>query len=381
MPPRPLPDNPNLEHLKHQARALQQRVRIADPDALTLVREFDPRGVSETAGPSAYADFPLSQAQLVIAREYGFPGWRQLREHLDIVAAYSRSPQPVDELPAGAAGDLAALATHFLNLACLTYTRDTPGRADQASALLAAHPDLATATLHTMAAVGEIEGVREVLARDPEQAQRAGGPFDWEPLLYLAYSRLGDTGPGRSALEVARLLLAAGADPNAGYLWRGMPSPFTALTGAFGGGEQDQPPHPDSLALARLLLEAGADPNDNQTLYNRMFTPVNDHLVLLFEFGLGTETESPWRQRMGTRYPSPAQMLQEQLRWAADHGMVDRVRLLLDHGVDPDGLGYHPIFGDRTAYQLAVGAGHHEIARLLADAGAATTVDPEMGSR
>ena len=42
-----------------------------------------------------------------------------------------------------------------------------------------------------------------------------------------------------------------------------------------------------SIALARALLAAGADPNDPQALYNRMFGDDDDHLVLLFEFGLG----------------------------------------------------------------------------------------------
>jgi hypothetical protein len=64
------------------------------------------------------------------------------------------------------------------------------------------------------------------------------------------------------------------------------------LTGVFGEGELGpvrQPRHPHALALARLLLEAGADPNDGQALYNRMFEPDDDHLELLFEFGLGAD--------------------------------------------------------------------------------------------
>ncbi len=120
-----------------------------------------------------------------------------------------------------------------------------------------------------------------------------------------------------------------------------------------------------------MLLEAGADPNDNQALYNRMFGPANDHLELLFEFGLGTEVDGLWRRRLGHTYPAPREMLEEQLRWAADHGFGHRVRLLLQHGVDPDGRGYHPVYGDRTAYQLAVAAGNREIVQLLVDAGAA----------
>ena len=79
-------------------------------------------------------------------------------------------------------------------------------------------------------------------------------------------------GPGRSAVAVARLLLEHGADPNAGYLWEGLIPPFTALTGALGGGGTI-PKHPEELALARLLLEAGADANDGQALYNQGWGP------------------------------------------------------------------------------------------------------------
>ena len=70
----------------------------------------------------------------------------------------------------------------------------------------------------------------------------------------------------------ARLLLSHGADPNAGFLW-GATYAFTALTGAFGEGEDgiNQLPHPQCDALATLLLESGADPNDGQALYNRHF--------------------------------------------------------------------------------------------------------------
>ena len=83
------------------------------------------------------------------------------------------------------------------------------------------------------------------------------------------------------------------------------------LTGVFGEGELGpvrQPRHPHSLALGRLLLEAGADPNDGQALYNRMFEPGNDHLELLFEFGLGTGDGGPWRRRLGAALDTPAEM-------------------------------------------------------------------------
>jgi hypothetical protein len=79
---------------------------------------------------------------------------------------------------------------------------------------------LATANLYTTAATGELEAARDLLADDPAAASRVGGPYRWEPLLYLTYARL-PLNAGRSPLAVARLLLEHGSDPNAGYLCEG----------------------------------------------------------------------------------------------------------------------------------------------------------------
>ncbi|HEX3812068.1 MAG TPA: ankyrin repeat domain-containing protein [Mycobacteriales bacterium] len=355
MPTRRLPDEPSLEHLKSQAKLLRRKVRERDAQALAEIGEFDPGAKTD--------ELSLTAAQLVIARKYGFTSWPKLRAHVDVIAEFSRNPEPA---PDGAADTV----DHFLQLVCLNYTRDTTDQLARAQQALDARPELAHSNIYAIAATGNAEQCRAALAADPTQVSRPGGPFNWEPLLYLAYSRLDNK--GRSFIDTAKILLQKGASPDSGFLWRGMPSPFTALTGAFGGGEQNQPHHPDAVRLARVLLEAGADPNDNQALYNRMFTSQNDHLELLFEFGLGVERNGIWRRRLGAAYPTPTQMVQEQLRWAADHDMADRVRLLLDHGVAPDGRGYHPIYGDRTGYQLAVGAGNREIAHILAQAGAKT---------
>ena len=160
---------------------------------------------------------------------------------------------------------------------------------------------------------------------------------------------------------MARLLLQHGADPDAGYLWDGMDnSPFTALTGVFGGGEDaiNQPPHEQCAELARVLLDAGADPNDPQTLYNRQFEPANDHLLLLFEYGLGQPHRSLWAKRLGPTFPEPAEMLHDQLLFAAHYDFLERVELLVEHGVDVGRRGGgHPIHQGRSAYEIAVAQG------------------------
>ncbi|MGE3268463.1 MAG: ankyrin repeat domain-containing protein [Chloroflexota bacterium] len=375
MPVRQLPHNPSLEHLRHQAKALRRAVRAGDPEALAQVQEHHPRLSGGPVNEVDAASFRLADAQLVTARQYGFPSWPRLRQHLDTIQRYSRSPHRTME--SAPPESLAAQADEFLRLACLTYGGDSPARREQARALLAAHPEIATASIHTMAALGEVAVAASLLARDSSLANRQGGPHQWEPLLYLAYSRVesgASTGAGeRPALVMARLLLAHGADPNAGYLWEGLTSPFTALTGALGEGEDgaNQPPHLDGLNLARLLLAAGADPNDSQALYNRQFRAGTEHLELLLSYGLGRGDGGPWHARLGASHPTPSEMVQDQLLWAARTNQPERVRLLLTHGAAVDGKGTgHPAFGGHTAYELAILNGNAEIAALLHDAGA-----------
>jgi ketosteroid isomerase-like protein len=370
VPVRGLPGNANLEQLRKGAKGFQRAVRAGDLGAASIVREFHPRLSDAQPGSRELDGFTRTDAQLVIARQFGFSSWPKLKAHLELVARYARSPheQPVG----GQLADKRAVVDEFLRLACLTYGDDDPDRWRRAASLLGEHEWLARASIHTIAATGEVDAARELLDREPSQASLVGGPHRWEPLLYLTYSRV-PLRPGRSAVEVARLLFEHGADPNAGYLWEGLVPPFTALTGALGSGAGASPAHADGLALARLLLESGADPNDGQALYNRGWgpDPREDWLELLLEFGLGTGDGGPWRRLLGERQDSPRAMVEDLLMAAAGHGLTDRVRRLLARGVDPEGQGSrHPIYRGRSPVQEAALNGHMDVVSLLVDAGA-----------
>jgi ankyrin repeat protein len=349
-----LPDEPSLEQLRNQAKDLRRAALAGEPDALAEVAQHF---------PDAPPPFSLHAAQLVVARRYGFPSWARLKRHVEVVERYSRFP---DRMMAGAP---ASLADQFLRLVSLYYADDQPERWAQGRRLLAEHPEITRDNVYAAAAAADEAALRHLLAADPAAARREGGPFRWTPLMYLAYARHDPDIDEDAVLTSARLLLAAGADPNAGYLWHGLPTPFTLLTGVFGQGELGpvrQPRHPHSLALGRLLLQAGADPNDGQTLYNRMFEPDNDHLELLFEFGLGTGDGGPWRRRLGDALDTPAEMVHGELAWAITHGLTERVRLLVSHGVDVT----TPFERGATTTSMAATTGHPDLIDYLVAHGA-----------
>ncbi len=270
-------------------------------------------------------------------------------------------PAPLDE----------PRADRFLRVACLTYSADE--RADRAGAaqLLAEHPELPSESLFVASACADVDEVRRHLAARQMAASITGGPHGWSPLLYQAYARHNPGVELAATLETARLLLDAGADPNDGRFWHALPTPFTVLTGVLGYGERRQPWHPHAIAFARLLLGAGADPNDGQALYNRMFGTNDDHLVLLFEFGLGRNAPGPWHRLLGEALEPPTEMLRSLLAWAIIHDQRDRVALLAEHGVDivsPFTEQRSPRRG--TPVEVALINGHRELADQLRALGA-----------
>ncbi|MDX1890962.1 ankyrin repeat domain-containing protein [Mycolicibacterium sp. 050158] len=351
-----LPNNPSLERFRRDARALQRAVRDRDPDALATVSRHHPGGP-----PADPAAFVLTAAQHVVARSVGFSSWPRLQ-------AYLRTAEALRRDPTTAPGD--DPLSRFLSLACLTYSQDDdPARWAAAMDVLHTHPDLPGRSLYAAAAVADPAAVRAHLAAGPDDARSEGGPFGWTALFHLAAARV----PQRDPLATARILLAAGADPNAGYLWQGLPTPFTVLTLCFGEGEAGpgrQPRHPAGAELAEILLAAGADPNDAQTLYNRMFGRDDRHLRILLAHGLGHGAGGPWHRRLGEALEGPAEMVRRQVDWARDRGLHDRLELLAAHGFTDGTTPDAPSpWRPRTPEPAIAAAGTPEAVRELAAAG------------
>lgn len=188
------------------------------------------------------------------------------------------------------------------------------GSIDRANALLAAHPGVATASIHTAATLGDEAGVRAWLARDPAHATARGGPHAVDPLTCACFSVYLQHDAARSAglVRTAAALLDAGASAHSGFFdpaHRPAPEWESVLYGAAGVAHH--------AAMTRLLLQHGADPNDAEVVYHAPETYDNAALELLV--GTGALTAD-----------SLVMMLVRKLDWHDAAG----VRHLLEHGAD-----------------------------------------------
>ena len=296
----------------------------------------------------AVAEFPATDVDTHkhrIAQSYNFQTWKQLAFYL-----------------ARSTGD----QEDFLNLACLNYApSDHPKNWQRARDLLNSQPRLSGASIYHAAAVGLPATVTKMLEENPALVNQLGGPRDWPPILYACYSRINI--PGNSTRDVVKVLLDFGADPNAHYMWGGQYC-FSALTGAFGEGEQGpirQPPHAEVDTLVPLLLSHGADPNDGQALYNRMFTGSTTHLKVLLAAGLSLTDRPNWLDvnRHGVYYKSKLRMLTYLLDHAIERAHLDVVRVLLTAGATLSRS------MKNKSYRMAMLNGEGELAELLLEYG------------
>ena len=82
MPTKTLPERPSLTQLKLQAKELQTlHARRRLPAAARIIANH-PRLRHESAASVLDAPLKLADAQLVIAREYGFESWARLKHHV-----------------------------------------------------------------------------------------------------------------------------------------------------------------------------------------------------------------------------------------------------------------------------------------------------------
>lgn len=335
-----LPLTATLQEYEAQADLLLRGHAEGDPDALRIIHHHHPRFLNTEIRwlplPLSGEDirtspFDSSDARLALARWYCFVNWNALT---DLVAAVeSRTPGICEfetAVEAVVAGDLAALKS-----------------------LLARHPDLVTARssrvtpfdppvhratlLHYIAANG-VEGYRQ---RTPS-----------------------------NAVEIARALLDAGADPNAvadmyGGKWATLPLLVSSGPPAEAGVQ---------IALAETLLDYGAAPDRALiTALTFGFTEAAEALArrgvpivsLAVAAGLGRAghvTEMLAAADSDERHRA--------LALAAQLGHVEVVRLLLDADQSPDRFNPEGMHSHATPLHHAAVNGHEAVVRLLLERGA-----------
>jgi uncharacterized protein (TIGR03067 family) len=82
-----LPARPNIEYLKHQAKALLAALNAGDADAARLFINHLPAASSMTVAAVARAGFRLADAQSAIARQAGFASWAALSRHVTLLSS------------------------------------------------------------------------------------------------------------------------------------------------------------------------------------------------------------------------------------------------------------------------------------------------------
>ena len=112
MPPRALPDRPDLTQYRKQAKDLRRAWRAGDPEAIARVAAHHPR--LRVRGTSADAAFQLADAQLVLAREHGDDTWAAFAARIEASRRAAPAPTPPwklaeDAVVRGDAGALTAL--------------------------------------------------------------------------------------------------------------------------------------------------------------------------------------------------------------------------------------------------------------------------------
>ncbi len=318
MPTRKLPASPDLSHLKSQARDLFRARPLGDPALLQRIREFHPRYAQAADTDIAHAKFTLSDAQLVIAREYGFATWPRLK-------AFVAKPEDLDRPLHERIADV--------------EFREAVSRIDQGDVegllrLIEAHPRLKTARV-------SFEGGNYF--REPTLMEFAmGNPIRLERLP-------------ANLIEVVRALLEAGAEGNDGAL--------SLVASGRQAREQGL-----QTAMIELLVSRGANPGGavGPALAHGEFEAA-DALIrlgapLTFEAAAALERIEEARRQLAGANPEERHRA---LAMAAGFGHAAIVKMLLESGEDPNRFnpaGYH---SHSTPLHQAALNGHLEVVEAL----------------
>jgi uncharacterized protein len=346
---RSLTPNSNLDALRREAKRWLKSIAAGDPEAAARFRAVFP---DHTATPK------LREVQQALAREHSFPSWAALKQEIE-----DRARSHAERVDLFLEKSVHRFGVDPRNQKWGDYERDGAARGALAARLLERHPEIARENIHTAVLAHDIDAVRAFLAKDPALAMDRSAFDGWTPLARLAYARLPVPAVTANALPIATLLLDAGADPR--LVAGGDLSGFTVLTGAIGGGEAGQSPHPQAEALARLFIARGADPLDGQALYN---TSLGDDDTFWLDF-LWLESEkrgdtpAKWRETIPNVIGPPLDYLVGNA--VPDH--PKRVAWLLAHGAD---AATHNSYSKRPVIREAAAAGAEDIVDMLVRHGA-----------
>ncbi|MFZ3351531.1 MAG: hypothetical protein WA268_11760 [Xanthobacteraceae bacterium] len=377
-----LPERSNLDHLKKQAKDLIRLYRDRDPEAVARFRHALLAAAGRSDDEIAALNLRLHDAQSCVALEYDFASWADLRRYVEIQGAFRN--------------DRAARVRYWLSV---VYSGDVDGRGIDrarprvAARMLAEHPDIASGDPYLACAVGDEEALRVATKLDPAWVNRQGGPLRLPPLVAITHSSLCQVPEFRERLHrCARFLLSAGADANQKFGLRWPPAsvsapdddhPLSALYGAAGRNHD--------LELTKMLLEAGADPNDGESLYHSLESFVCTRVLLehgariagsnglyhALDFDNLAALELLLQYGADPNQPAPSPATAEwgsPLLWAIKRRRSLRhVATLLKAGADPLASTRSGV----SAYSLALQLGLGELAELLRDHGGGTPVSEE----
>jgi ankyrin repeat protein len=187
---RQLPPRPNLEQLKKQAKMILKGHQARDPQTLKRIQEQHPRWRKASESAIQRAHFTLSDAQLVLANEYGFETWSKLKIYVLPHQGGPSNEETVKVLRAAAGR----------------------GNLDRLAELLDTHPDLINecggegtrTALHSAVFGGQEAAVKFLLQRGADPNIRCEGDYAF-PLHFAAE---------RQRFPIIRLLVEHGADTN-----------------------------------------------------------------------------------------------------------------------------------------------------------------------